>query len=205
MTEDEARQWIADRPDVSRETLDALQFYVGLLLRENDRQNLISGSTEGLIWNRHIADSVQLCDHIPASSGVTLDLGSGPGLPGLVLALLKPRMRWKLVESRALRCAFLQTAVETLPIRNVEIVCANLKVVRPFASDVIVARAFAPLLKLIDMARPFSSATTRWVLPRGAGGIKEWQGLPRPLKAMFHVEQSVTDEQAVILIGEGIA
>lgn len=207
MTEEEAKDWILGRPDVSRETFGRLTQFVSILMEESERQNLIAQSTLATVWNRHIADSVQLLDHFdqPNDSGPTLDLGSGAGLPGLVLAIVRSDLNFRLVESRKLRCEFLDSTATQLGLTNVTVVRANLKAVPPFEASVITARAFAPLRELLDMARGFSGAETCWVLPRGAKGVREWQDLPRRHKEMFHVEQSVTDDEAVILIGKGAA
>ena len=87
MTEDEARAWIQERWDVSRET--GLARFVDLLREEAGRQNLIAPSTLDHIWARHIVDSAQLIPAARAASGSWLDIGSGAGLPGLVLAILR--------------------------------------------------------------------------------------------------------------------
>ncbi|WP_420606654.1 16S rRNA (guanine(527)-N(7))-methyltransferase RsmG [Novosphingopyxis sp.] len=207
MTEDEAKAWIAARGDVPHETLVSIERYIALLLGENQRQNLIARSTVDRIWARHIVDSIQLVDYLRSdtpSGAPVIDLGSGPGLPGLVLAIVRDRA-FKLVESRKRRCAFLTNATGELGLKNVSVICHDLKTVEPFAVSAIIARAFAPLSDLIDLARPFSNSATRWILPRGAKGVKEWQELPRRHKAMFHVERSITEQQAVILVGEGAA
>lgn len=207
MTEDDAKAWITARSDVSRETLDKLERFVETLSRENEKQNLVSQSTLPQIWSRHVVDSIQILDHLDAveTDLPAMDLGSGAGLPGLVLAIVRPQQSYRLVESRKLRCEFLSGAAEDLNLVNVTVVRANLKAVEHFAAGVITARAFAPLRNLIDMAKPFSTEETRWVLPRGAKGVREWQELPRRHKDMFHVEQSVTDDEAVILVGKGAA
>ena len=207
MTEPEAKEWLARQQNVSRETLTRLERFAALLIQQNAQQNLIARSTVETIWSRHIVDSAQLANHLSSnpSDQPVLDLGSGPGLPGLVLAIMQPHKRFALVESRRKRCDFLLAASVELGLRNTDILCSNLKSITPFPADAITARAFAPLRELIDMARPFSDRATRWVLPRGQKGVKEWQELPRKLKAMFHVEQSLTDDRAVILVGEGAA
>ena len=88
MTEDEARSWVRERFDVSRETL--LAKFADLLVRENAHQNLISRSTIPAIWSRHIVDSAQLVEWAgdDAAGKSWLDIGSGAGLPGIVLAIL---------------------------------------------------------------------------------------------------------------------
>ena len=87
MTEDEARAWLDAHFDVPRETWDRLERYVSLLLSAMDEQNLIAESTRPHVWARHIVDSAQLLLHAKdAGEGPWMDLGSGAGLPGIVVA-----------------------------------------------------------------------------------------------------------------------
>ena len=113
MTEQEAVLWLESELAVSRETMDALKTFVAFLKREASSQNLISASTLDHIWSRHIVDSAQLLqflDYAPADTR-WLDLGSGAGFPGLIIALLTD-YNVTLVESRARRIDYLQRAVE---------------------------------------------------------------------------------------------
>ena len=190
--------------DVPRETQELLTSYVDLLLVENERQNLIARSTADQVWSRHIEDSLQLVTHLDGEENKSvLDLGSGPGLPGLVLAIAKPLWKLHLVESRRKRCEFLSDVVQRLGLENVRIHCTNLRSLTSFTVDAITARAFAPLPALLDMAAPFANRNTAWVLPRGAKGDTELAELPKKRKSMFHVERSLTDTNAVILVGKG--
>ncbi len=191
--------------DVPRETQKRLTTFVELLLAESKRQNLIARSTADDVWNRHIDDSLQLTTYMEDHrTQKILDLGSGPGLPGLVLAIARPDWVIHLVESRRKRCEFLAAAIDHLELRNARVHCSNVRTLEPFKVDVITARAFAPLPSLIDMAKPFARMRTRWVLPRGAKGATELAELPKRHRSMFHVEQSLTDSDAVILVGKGV-
>ena len=190
--------------EVPRETHAKLGDYVELLLQENERQNLISRSSVDDVWNRHIEDSLQLISHLPRDESADIvDLGSGPGLPGLVLAIARPGWTLHLVESRRKRCDFLLQTSAALNLENVRVHCSNVRSLSAFTVDAITARAFAPLPALIAMATPFAARRTQWVLPRGAKGAIELSELPRRHRSMFHVEHSVTDERAVILVGTG--
>src|SRR3546814_10074817 len=87
VTEDEDKAWLNDRVNVPRETWARLELYVACLLEEMQHQNMIASSTRDHVWARHITDSAQLLLHAPENDGgVWLDLGSGPGLPGLIIA-----------------------------------------------------------------------------------------------------------------------
>lgn len=181
--------------------MDRLDAYVVALAEENSRQNLVAASSLETVWQRHIADSAQLLDHAPAGTSPWLDLGSGPGLPGMVLAIMRPHDEFVLVESRKRRVAFLQGVGEHLGLNGLRIEGVRLENVASFAAGAITARAFAPLPRLLDLSERFSTAGTIWVLPKGRSAAQELAGLPQRLRRMFHVEQSQTDPQAGIIVG----
>jgi 16S rRNA (guanine527-N7)-methyltransferase len=204
-SESAARDWLAALPGVSRETIDQLERFAALLAEENARQNLVAASTLGeTFWSRHIVDSAQLVALAPSKGGTWIDLGSGPGLPGLVVALLAPQWRVTLVESRRLRCDFLNSAIAALGLADrTKVIHDRVEALPPFASDVISARAFAPLPRLITTARHLANKSTIWLLPKGKNAVNELSTLPGPWQTMFHVKPSLTDSDAQILIGQG--
>jgi 16S rRNA (guanine527-N7)-methyltransferase len=209
--EAEARAWIATLPGVSRETFDALERYVALLTAANATQNLVAASTLGeALWARHIVDSAQLVPLAPppgAGKGGALwvDLGSGPGLPGLIVAILDPRWTVRLVESRRLRCEFLREAVACLDLgARVEVLECKVEALPRQPHRVISARAFAPLPKLLRVADHLADKNTHYLLPKGKNAVNELSTLPRAWQNMFHVEPSLTDPQAGLLIGKGL-
>ncbi|MCA0208729.1 MAG: 16S rRNA (guanine(527)-N(7))-methyltransferase RsmG [Proteobacteria bacterium] len=187
----------------TRETWAKLGHFVDLLIAENAQQNLVAASTIPTIWVRHIADSAQLLSlDTPDGDGLWIDLGSGPGLPGLVVAILSARPML-LVESRKRRCDFLRAAADALDLKHVEVAEAPLERVATRPAATISARAFAPLDKLLDLSARFSTESTRWLLPKGRNAVKELALLPQPWQRMFHVEQSRTDAESQILVGTG--
>ncbi len=200
-----ARAWIATLPGVSRETLERLDTFATLLTQENARQNLVAASTLGpALWGRHIADSAQLLPLAPTIGGRWADLGSGPGLPGLVIAILAPHWHMTLVESRRLRCDFLRTAVATLGLEaQVTVAQQRVEAHREGRYDVISARAFAPLPALLATATHLSRQSTIWLLPKGKNAVNELSTLPQAWQKLFHVEPSRTDSDARILVGSG--
>lgn len=206
--EAEARNWLGALPSVSRETVERLDLFVALLREANGAQNLIAASTAGEgLWLRHIADSAQLVTLIPAAqtSGRWVDLGSGPGLPGIIIALLLPGWTIRLVESRRLRCDFLRHATEQLGLTNVEILERRVEQLESSGHDVISARAFAPLPKLIATARHLARKNTLWLLPKGRNAVNELSSIAPAWQGLFHVEPSLTDAEANILVGRGVA
>jgi 16S rRNA (guanine527-N7)-methyltransferase len=191
---------VAGRP-VSRETIDRLEKYVALLRRENSRQNLISASTLDDVWERHIVDSAQLVRYEPATGASWIDIGSGAGLPGIVISCLVEG-RVTLVEPRRLRAEFLHKACESLRLRAT-VVCGKAERVEG-KFNVITARAVAPLGQLLKISAHLSTRKTVWALPKGrsaeaelAAALHSWQGA-------FRVEPSVTGEGSFVIVGTGV-
>ena len=203
MTEAEAVDWLKAHLNVSRETMDALESFVAFLKREAESQNLISASTLDHIWARHIVDSAQLLlfTDVSAEQINWLDLGSGAGFPGLVIALLT-KHQVTLVESRARRIDYLQRAIEMLDLTpRVRVAGVTLERLETAPYAVISARAFAPLPKLFDLAARFATNNTLWLLPKGRNAKAEWEGAQAQWDGDFRVMDSVTDQEAGILVG----
>ncbi len=200
--EDDARGWLEQAFAPTAAQWTHLERFTAMLVAENAQQNLIAASTIPTIWVRHIADSAQLLALDRGGEGLWIDLGSGPGLPGLVVAILSERPML-LVESRKRRCEFLRAVASELELQHVEVVEAALERVATRPAATISARAFAPLDKLIDLSARFSTESTRWLLPKGRNAVKELALLPEAWQRMFHVEQSRTDADSQILVGQG--
>jgi 16S rRNA (guanine527-N7)-methyltransferase len=190
----------AQRP-VSRETFERLEAYVGLVTEENGRQNLVSASTLNNIWERHIADSAQLLRFQPFAGASWVDLGSGAGLPGIVIACLAEGAV-TLVEPRRLRADFLHKVAESLDLDVVIVTGKAERVAGKF--DVITARALAPLPKLLEISHHLSTRKTVWALPKGRSAPAELADARRAWQGGFHVEHSVTDAEAFIVVGTGV-
>ncbi|MBY8824733.1 16S rRNA (guanine(527)-N(7))-methyltransferase RsmG [Sphingomonas colocasiae] len=206
MTEDEARQWLTSRLGVPRETMAVLERYVALLLDEATRQNLIADSTRDRVWARHIVDSAQLLPLAEeAGAGPWIDLGSGPGLPGLVIAALSERPMI-LVESRRKRVDFLEHAAEAMGLTSRVAVEGRRVEVLPdgLSAGVISARAFAPLDRLFMVAHRFSRSGTVWLLPKGRSAQSELEVVRGTWQGMFHVKQSVTDPDSAIIVARNV-
>ncbi|RJX65510.1 16S rRNA (guanine(527)-N(7))-methyltransferase RsmG [Tsuneonella suprasediminis] len=173
------------------------------LRQENTRQNLVSAASLDSVWQRHIADSVQLLRHVPRETAMDLwlDLGTGAGFPGLAIAIARPDWNVCLVESRKRRVEWLGAMIAELDLRQCRIEGKRLELVDPVPASVISARAFAPLPKLLDLSRRFSTDDTLWLLPKGRSAGHEVSELPRQLRRMFHVEPSLTDPESGIVIG----
>jgi 16S rRNA (guanine527-N7)-methyltransferase len=201
-SEEQARGWIGDAFAPTARQWERLDRFAAMLVEENERQNLIAASTIPSLWVRHIADSAQLLAFDRTGDGLWIDLGSGPGLPGLVVAILSGRPML-LVESRRRRCEFLRAVAAELDLTHVEVAEAPLDRVETRPAATISARAFAPLDRLITLSTRFSTESTCWLLPKGRNAVKELALLPQPWQRMFHVEQSCTDTESRILVGKG--
>jgi len=198
-----AKDWLAGRLGIGHDAMERLEVLAELLLVENSRQNLIAGGTVPHLWQRHISDSAQLLavprETIP--DGTWLDLGTGAGFPGLVIAAIQPQRRVVLVDSRRLRTVWLERTALALELDNVEVRHARVQDLDPCDAAVISARAFAPLPKLLAFSARFSSPKTLWLLPKGASAAHELEMLPKTWNHAFHVEQSLTDDSAGIIAG----
>ncbi|HYG47549.1 MAG TPA: 16S rRNA (guanine(527)-N(7))-methyltransferase RsmG [Allosphingosinicella sp.] len=192
------------RLDVPRETIERLEDFAALLRSENDRQNLVSKGSLGSLWERHILDSAQLVSFAPSEARTWLDLGTGAGFPGLLVPLFHSA-DVVLVESRRLRAEFLRTASSALGIaERVEILCSRLETIPDRRFDVISARAFAPLPRLLGLAERFSTAKTIWILPKGRNAKSELEEARSSWQGDFRLEPSLTDADARIIVANGV-
>jgi 16S rRNA (guanine527-N7)-methyltransferase len=200
MNEAEARR----RLDVPRETMGRFEAFVRLLAEENQRQNLVSSGSLESVWTRHIYDSAQLLRFAPFGAKTWLDLGSGAGFPGLIVAALFPG-RVTLVESRRLRVDFLRRGAAVLGVdERIDILCSRIEAVPARVFDVISARAFAPLDRLLLAGERFSTAKTRWILPKGRNAQSELAEARSSWQGEFRLERSETDAEAMIVIAEHV-
>ncbi len=203
-SESEAREYLASLADAA--ALERLERFAALLIEENRRQNLIAKASEGSLWLRHFADSAQLLAHVPRETSARLvgepwlDLGTGAGFPGLVIAILCPDWPVRLVESRALRAEFLERCRDALALSHCVVLGQRLEGIDPFACAVISARAFAPLDKLLRLSAPFSTKHTLHLLPKGRSAAHELSGQRVAIRGMFHVKHSLTDPEAGIIV-----
>jgi 16S rRNA (guanine527-N7)-methyltransferase len=188
---------------VSRETEDRLAIFVELLDRWRQKTNLISNSTFATVWTRHIADSAQLSALAPDAKR-WVDMGSGAGFPGLVIAIQLAGVPGALVhciESDGRKCAFLREAVRATgaaaaihPQRVEAIEPESLGTV-----DAVTARAFAPLPLTLELARPWMARGAIAVFPRGESAKDQIAALPEAWAYAIETLQSVVNPKAAIL------
>jgi 16S rRNA (guanine527-N7)-methyltransferase len=191
---------------VSRETVERLETYEALLRLWQKTINLVAPSTLDDIWHRHFADSAQLLAHAPPTAERWLDLGSGAGFPGLVLAILladRGSGRVTLIESDTRKAAFLaEVARKTgvaVDIRGTRIEkSATQAKLGPV--DVVTARALAPLRRLLDLSAPFFSGSTMGLFLKGREAEAEVEAARKLWDFEPELKPSLTDASGRIVV-----
>jgi 16S rRNA (guanine527-N7)-methyltransferase len=189
--------------DVSRETLERLEIYVELLLKWQCAINLIGPRTVADVWGRHVLDCGQLMRYIPKDRSPVVDIGSGAGLPGLILAIMGvPDV--KLVESDSRKCTFLREAARITK-TPVEIVESRIEHLKNIAAGVVTARALAPLTMLTELSQSVTKRNTIYLFLKGKDLKIELTNLKKNWKMNWEVHPSVTNPDGSILKMESVA
>lgn len=200
-SEETAQRWIRALPEWDALAAERIERLIALLIEENERQNLVAANSLPVVWQRHIVDSAQLLTHVPRETAPSwLDLGTGAGFPGLVVAALRPDCEVVMVESRGRRVEWLERVSAELGLTQARVLGSRLELVETRAFGVVSARAFAPLVRLLDLSARFSTKDTMFLLPKGRSAQQELSEL-RGWNHLFHVEQSLTDPDAGIIVG----
>jgi len=193
----------ARHANVSRETLARLQRYAELLEKWNRRINLVGRGTIPDLWRRHMLDSAQLMSLIPDSARTLVDLGSGAGFPGLVLAICGvPDVH--LIEADQKKSVFLGEVARATGVR-VTIHNARIEEIESFQADIVTARAVAPLSKLLDMALPFIQKHSILLFLKGQMADKELTRAAKEWNMQVDRIPSQTDPEGTILRLEAIS
>lgn len=188
------------RFDVSRETMAQIDAFAGLLERWQTKINLVGPKTIDEIWSRHIWDAAQIRNYIPSETTSIMDIGSGAGLPGVILAALTDALIHS-VESDGRKIAFQrQVAMAMGLVEKVVLHNKRVETLPAIGADVITARAFAPLAKLFELSHTHAHDKTLWILPKGQNVALELEEATKCWT--FHVKQvhSETDDQAKLLL-----
>ncbi len=190
---------------VSRETANKLATYHQLAGQWQKAINLVAPSTLPDLWQRHFADSAQLAALVPDAARRHVDLGSGGGFPGLVVAIMladRPGFRTTLIDSDQRKTAFLREVARRTRIA-VEIVCGRIEnaetQARLTAVDVVTARALAPLDKLLTWAAPLFGADTVGLFPKGRGARQELADAQVNWRFEYRTHQSLTESEACVV------
>lgn len=203
MTEYLTAEQVGVQLGVSRETLERLKIYVELLLKWQRAINLIGPGTIADVWGRHVLDCGQLMPHIPKDKAPIVDIGSGAGLPGLILAIMGvPDIT--LVESDSRKCSFLREAARVTK-TLVEIVESRVEHLENMAAGVITARALAPLTKLTELSQSVTTLNTIYLFLKGKDLKNELTHLKNNWTMKLEVHPSVTNPDGSILKMESVA
>ena len=198
------RTGLADLPASSRDRLESL---TRLLQKWNPAINLVAPQSLPDVWQRHIADSAQLFAYRPSGAGTWLDLGSGGGFPGLVIAILAkdeaPTLRVELVESDQRKCVFLQTAARDLGL-SVTITRSRIEALMPRNADVVSARALARLGRLCRYAAPNLAPTGICLFLKGTGLNEEVAEARKTFKFDLDIFPSAADNAGTVVRIEGL-
>jgi 16S rRNA (guanine527-N7)-methyltransferase len=187
---------------VSRETAASLDLYVAQLTRWQTVKNLVGPATLKEVWHRHIADALQLLSIAPEATR-WLDLGSGAGIPGLILALAgkeRPGFHVRLVESNARKCAFLS---ETARLTGAPVTVHNARIEAVIGiltdTEIVCARALAPLSQLLAWTEPLLTSGTIGLFPKGRDAATELTEAEDEWTFTRDLIPSRTDSQARIV------
>ncbi|WP_420548470.1 16S rRNA (guanine(527)-N(7))-methyltransferase RsmG [Curvivirga sp.] len=188
--------------NVSRETMEKLKQYDELLQKWQKKINLVGPATMPDRWRRHFLDSAQLLPLIPEDAKIHVDMGSGAGFPGLVLAIMTG-MEVHLIESDLRKCLFMREVIRVTG-ANVTVHNKRIEKITDIKADVISARALASLSKLLDYANSFLKKDTLCIFPKG----KRFEEELTELKYVWYIKEhrvtSVTDDEGVVLVIRGI-
>jgi 16S rRNA (guanine527-N7)-methyltransferase len=194
---------ITELPDVSRETSDALQAFEALVRRWNPAINLVSKASLDNIHDRHPVDSMQIYSFLPESAKLWVDLGSGGGFPGLVIAVMaradRPNLQIVLVESDARKATFLRQAAQTLDLK-VHVLNERSESLPAQQADVLSARALAPLTALLGHAERHLRPGGLGIFPKGERYAEEIAVAEKTWSFALTTQPSLSEPGSAILM-----
>ena len=193
---------------VSRETINSLEIFEKMLIKENKKLNLIGKSTEKDIWKRHFLDSYQVLDFIEENDKIVMDLGSGAGFPGIIVALgikdKKMPVKVNLLEKSRKKSSFLKRAIHKLKI-NVEVINENAAEEGfKLKENVFMARAFKPLEEILKLIHKKAENWKKILIFQGKNGSKELLRSSKTWDIKYKQRQSITNNDSLILEIKGL-
>jgi len=189
--------FVPDWANVSRETLTQLEAYAALLVKWNKTINLVSPSTIADLWERHIWDSYQLVDLIP-DDAILADIGSGGGLPGLIIAIAKPQTSITLIERDQRKCAFLTQAALSFDLKHVTVTNQDIKNITSRHS-LVTGRALASLDVLCELSYPLLLKDAICLFPKGENFASEIEEANKTWDFTHTIIPSKTHDSACII------
>ena len=189
--------------NVSRETRDLFLLYAEILAKWQAKINLISGSSMVNVWSRHFLDSAQLYDLVPRGAKTLLDIGSGAGFPGMVLAVMGVK-NVTLVEADSRKCLFLREVLRETG-KHANIVNCRIEEFDGGYFDIITARALAPMDKLLSYIKPHFGPSTKGIFLKGEQVDRELTKATKQWKLEYKAVPSITNDRSSIIIVEKIS
>lgn len=183
---------------VSRETFLHLQQYAALLLKWNQKINLIGKTTENELWARHIEDSLQLLPLLPPTGKTLADFGSGAGLPGIIISIARPDISVTLIEQDQRKSAFLIETARALNLSNVTVIARDIHSVDA-TFDIVCARALAPLSELCALAFPRLGKNAICLFPKGENFATELEQAGDKWGFQHTIFPSVTNQKSCVI------
>ena len=201
MQEHKVIEILQEELNFADQSIDKLIMFTEELLKVNKRYNLISKSTEKLIWSRHILDSAQLTKYIDFKQGSLADLGSGAGFPGIVLAIYNQNFNFhvKLYEKSPVKRDFLSEMVSKEKLRAT--LCSNV-FEGTIESNYIVSRAFKKLDKIIQVSREIAKKPHKLIILKGQNAQEEANKAFKSYKYSYKLKNSMTDNKSKIIVAD---
>ena len=182
--------------------IQKLEIYHDELIKFNLDYNLIGSSTEKDVWNRHILDSAQIVKFIDfKKEGCIADLGTGAGLPGLIIAIYNQNIDFhvKLYEKSKVKCQFLSSVISKLNLNNVTINNNNIKTEEIYA-NYITCRAFRKLSYILDVSRENIKVSHKLIVLKGKNALEEINSLQNSQQYSYEIKDSITDKESKIIV-----
>ncbi|MGR3291880.1 MAG: 16S rRNA (guanine(527)-N(7))-methyltransferase RsmG [Paracoccaceae bacterium] len=202
MSQDRGRAEFCEKINVSRETLAMLDVHAGLLEKWSAAINLVSKSTLPTLWARHFLDSAQIYRLADTNSGKWLDIGTGGGFPGLVVAIMaqqdSPGLKFTFIESDQRKSAFLRTVIRELSL-DIPVLSQRIEEIEPLMADILSTRALAPLSTLLGYAETHLKPAGQALFMKGASFRRELDEALEFWSFQSDEYNSITDGDAVIL------
>ena len=190
--------------EVSRETCNELESLISMIQKKNKEINIISRKNfdQGAIRQRHIVDSAQIIDFVDLNTNTTSDLGSGGGIPGLIIAILmkklKNSMKIKLYEKSHHKCVFLKDVSEKLEL-NTEIIQKDIFKLRDIETGTIMSRAFKPMPIILDLVQKNFRKYKNIILFMGKSGRKILNETLKIWDLDYEEKKSLTNKDSFLL------
>lgn len=200
--ENEAKENIKSLVNVSRETFDKLELYAEILEKWNKRMNLVSKSSLYNKWSRHFLDSAQLWSFVPQKAKTWVDIGSGAGFPGLVIAIiaseLKPSLQFSLIESDIRKCSFLRSVIREINL-NVDVYTDRIENMNNIHFDVVSARALASIKELLIYSSNILAKNGTCLFLKGKSYANELNDATRSFSFDVDVIKSISSAEGRII------